>query len=522
MLSNRMYVDVLVLGSGIAGLSAALSAAEEGLDVLVVSKEGDAAECNTAYAQGGIVYAGKDDSPEILAGDISAAGAGVCFSDAVRVVSEQGPDIVKRYLIDNVGVEFDKNDTGFDFTREGAHSVRRILHVRDETGRAIESAFIDKVVGHEKISLVSGYTALDLITNSHNSRNPEEIYRASRVFGAYLMDPAGNVVTVFSSVVVLATGGVGNLFINTSNPPGATGDGVAMAYRVGVPIINAHYIQFHPTVLFHRDIKRLLITEAFRGEGARLLNHRGEYFMERYNPVQKDLAPRDEVSRAIYSEMESEGTDYVFLDARNLEVNVKERFSYIYSVCSDVGLDITREPIPVVPAAHYFCGGIKTDLDGATLLPGLYAVGECACNGVHGANRLASVSLLESLVFGVRAGKHIAKCFDKPSKKLMEDIRDWIYPAKEEFFDPVLVKSDLKYLRVLMWNYVGIVRTKKRLERALSDIHYLKQRVEQFYKSAKVRRDIIELRNAVLVAEIITRTAYANPVSVGCHYIEGE
>ncbi|MEM5948915.1 L-aspartate oxidase [Spirochaetia bacterium 38H-sp] len=520
MITHRMYVDVLVLGSGLAGLSAAISAADEGLDVLVVSKESELKECNTFYAQGGIVFSGEGDSPDLLARDIEQAGAGVCFSDAVRLVAEEGPSLVKRYLIDDVGVEFDVSREGFDFTREGAHSIRRILHVHDETGRAIELSFLRRVTDHQRISLAAGYTAIDLITNSHNSSNPEELYRPTRVMGAYLLDSSGNVLIVFAAAVVLATGGVGNLFLNTSNPPGATGDGVAMAYRAGVPIINAHYIQFHPTVLFHRDLKRLLITEAFRGEGARLLNHSGEYFMERYSPDKKDLAPRDEVSRAIYAEMEAEGSDFVFLDARNLDVDIKDRFSNIYAKCLEVGLDITKDPIPVVPAAHYFCGGVKTDLSGATIIPGLYAVGECACNGVHGANRLASVSLLEALVFGIRAGKDIASRAKKPSKLLMSEIRDWIYPAKEEFFDPVLIESDLKYLRVLMWNYVGIVRTRKRLERAMSDIHYLKQRIEQFYKSAEVRKDIVELRNAVLVAEIITRTAYANPSSIGCHYIK--
>ncbi|ADN01982.1 L-aspartate oxidase [Spirochaeta thermophila] len=516
---NREYVDVVVLGSGLAGLSAAVAAAEEGLDVLVVTKEDNPLESNTYLAQGGIVYRGEKDSPDLLMRDILEAGAYYNLKEAVRLVAEEGPGMVEEYLIKRAGVPFDTTTDGFDFTKEGAHSLRRILHVKDETGKSIQEHFLAYVGSNPHVKFLSGYTAIDLVTNSHNSLDPEERYRRSRVVGVYLLNPEGGVDLVFTGAVVLATGGIGNLFLHTSNPPGATGDGVAMASRAGVPVINAHFIQFHPTVLYHRDFKRMLITEAFRGEGARLMNHSGEYFMERIHPL-KDLAPRDEVARAIYREMEREGTEYVFLDARTLSVDVRTRFPYIYQSCLQLGLDISKDPIPVVPAAHYFCGGVKVNLDGRTELSGLYAVGECACTGVHGANRLASVSLLEALTFGIRAGKDIARRHSRPTRRLQRSIPDWVFPPQEEDVDPVLVKSDLKYLRSLMWHYVGIIRTSKRLNRALADINYLQHRVESFYKKAKVRRDIVELRNAVLVARIITQSAVSQQVSVGCHYVE--
>jgi L-aspartate oxidase len=292
-----------------------------------------------------------------------------------------------------------------------------------------------------------------------------------------------------------------------------------MAYRIGADVINAEYVQFHPTILYHRDRKRFLISESLRGEGATLIDPRGNRFMEHYEPQEKDLASRDKVARAIYREMESENTDYVQLDARTIkDVDPSERFPSIFATCLELGIDIRREPIPVVPAAHYFCGGIKVDLDGRTSIPGLFAAGECACTGVHGANRLASVSLLEGVLWGIRSGRSVQP--GRPAQTLCKSVPDWVYPRNEEVFDRVLVKQDFRNIQATMWNYAGIIRTRKRLQRAYADLDYLTHRIEQFYREAKLTRGIVELRNTVLTASLIVRAALANPVSRGCHHIE--
>jgi L-aspartate oxidase len=293
-----------------------------------------------------------------------------------------------------------------------------------------------------------------------------------------------------------------------------------MANRVGAEVLNAEYVQFHPTVLFHRDVKRFLISEALRGEGARLVNHSGEQFMRRYDPERADLAPRDEVARAMYREMETEGSDYLLLDARSISDPLEERFPGIFEKCMSVGLDIRKEQIPVVPAAHYFCGGVKVGLTGHTSVPGLYAVGETACTGVHGANRLASVSLLEGLFFGHAAGKDAAKNQSNVSERLRKSIPDWVSPEPAEEFDPVLIQQDMLNIQSTMWNYAGIIRNAKRLERALADLNYLSHRIEQFYRQAAISRPIVELRNALLSARVIVSAAYSNGKSLGCHYVE--
>ncbi|MBT3271816.1 MAG: FAD-binding protein, partial [Spirochaetales bacterium] len=312
-----------------------------------------------------------------------------------------------------------------------------------------------------------------------------------------------------------------NLFLHTSNPLGATGDGIAMSYRIGSEILNAEYVQFHPTVLFHREVKRFLISEALRGEGAKLMNRKGEYFMEKYSPENADLAPRDEVARAIYREMEREDADYVRLDAARVsEFPVDQRFPAIFDQCLSLGIDIRKEPIPVVPAAHYFCGGVKVNLHGETSITGLYAAGEAACTGVHGANRLASISLLEGLFWGIRCADRIVDTLEKLPGSLIESIPKWVTPQVEEAFDPVLVNQDFRTLQSTMWNYAGIIRSHKRLLRALADLDYLSHRIEQFYRGAILTRRIIELRNSVLTASVIVRAALANPDSKGCHFIE--
>jgi L-aspartate oxidase len=521
MPGNKEF-DLLIIGCGISGIVAAITAAEHGFSVAIISKEASLSESNTYYAQGGIATRGEDDSAILFENDIMNAGDNINSQEAVRYISSEGPKIAESFLIDKIGVQFSKNMNGdADRTMEAAHSVRRILHVKDRTGKYIEIDLLSYAEKLKKIRSFASHVAIDLITNTHNSLDSQERYKETKVLGAYVFDEStGNVEKFFAPAVILATGGTGNLYLHTSNPVGATGDGVAMAYRIGAEIINAEFIQFHPTILFHKDVKRFLISESVRGEGARLVNKKGEYFMEKYSPLMKDLAPRDEVSRAIFREMEQEGSEYVLLDARNIKgLNHKERFPSIYDKCLEVGIDMEKDLIPVIPAAHFFCGGIKVNLAGKTSIPGLYSVGEAACTGVHGGNRLASVSLLEGLVFGKAAAEDIIRT-RKAGTAPKNTIPDWVFPSHEEEFDPILIHQDMLSIQSTMWNYAGIVRKTNRLERAYSDLNYLTHRIEKFYRQAKIKRDIIELRNSVLAATLIVKSALSNPVSMGCHFIE--
>jgi L-aspartate oxidase len=512
--------DLVIVGSGIAGLTAAISAAGRGARVAVLSKEESLSECNTRYAQGGIVAKGEGDSPELLAEDIMKAGEYLNSREAVETVVKEGPGLVEGLLAERAGVPFQRRGDGsFDVTREAAHSVRRIYHVKDRTGAEIERCLLEAALSMESVKAFPSCMAIDVITNTHHSRDLQERYKPVRSLGVYaFMENTGEVVPFFAKAVILATGGVGNLFLHTSNPPGATGDGIAMAYRAGADIINAEYVQFHPTVLFNPDVSRFLISEALRGEGARLMNRKGEYFMDRYQPGLRDLAPRDQVARAIYLEMEATGSPYMLLDTKRMKVDPAERFPSIHETCASIGIDIRNDPIPVVPAAHYFCGGIKTDLRGRTSVPGLYAVGECACNGVHGANRLASVSLLEGLVFGTRAG-NAALGEEEVKPDVIRGIPEWVSPDREEQVDPILVYHDLLNIQTCMWDYAGILRTRKRLARAIADLNYLDHRIESFYREAGLSKKLVELRNGVVAASLIARAAQANPRSLGCHYV---
>lgn len=518
----RNYGDVLVIGTGIAGLTAALDAADRGLSVHVITKNSEPSESNTLYAQGGIVGPGPDDTPELIYRDILKAGSYINNRKAVRLVADEGPGAIERFLVERAEVRFSRDESGeFELTREAAHSVRRIFHSRDKTGVAISESLLSAAFEHDNITLHCSAMALDLITNCHHSVDHQQRYQIKKVIGSYVLDiEQQKVVSFYAPAVIIAAGGVGALYQHTSNPESATGDGIAMAYRTGASVINSEYIQFHPTTLYHRDSDNFLISESLRGEGAVLLNNRREPFMRKYNKELKDLAPRDEVSRAIYNEMEETGSECVYLDARKMDnINLAERFPNIFQNCRDLGIDIRKDLIPVVPAAHYFCGGIKTDLAGFTGIEGLYAVGESACTGLHGANRLASVSLLEGVLFGLRASEQIARSDKKNDSQLLETIPDWVYPRKEESFDSILIHSDMVTIKAIMWNYVGIKRSEKRLERALADLNYLSHRIERFYKQAYVTREIVELRNSVETSIIIARSALANPKSLGCHYV---
>jgi L-aspartate oxidase len=518
---TKHYCDVLIAGSGIGGLTAAISAADEGLDVIVINKEADLGESNTLYAQGGIVSRGADDTPELLMHDIVAAGGGISNLKAAKLLAWEGPSMVEEFLVKKMGVSFSRSCTGsFEYAQEGNHSRRRILYSMDSTGRAIEEALKKGVQERENIRVFTSCTAIDLLTIPHHSKSPLSLYGEPQCIGAYVLNnDTEEVERIFSSYTILATGGLGRIYLHTTNPRCATGDGCAMAFRAGARLINMEYIQFHPTTLFHEDADAFLISEALRGEGARLMTKDGSLFMDRYSPL-GDLAPRDEVSRAISEEMLKRGDSYVYLDiASYARVDIKKRFPTIYEKCLSVGIDISQDPIPVVPAAHYSCGGIHADLWGRTSLRGLYAVGEVSATGLHGANRLASTSLLEGLVWGLRSVRHIAEHFRAEKMYVESDIPAWIYPDREERADPALIQQDWLNIKSTMWNYVGIIRTVKRLERAAADLQYLTSRIDDFYRKTHLNPMILGLRNGIGAACLVARAAFLNRKSRGTHYI---
>jgi len=524
----RLRTPVLVIGTGIAGLSTALVLAEQGIGVLVVTKAADPDDCNTAWAQGGIIYFGKRDSSASLEKDILRAGAGLCNPEAVRFLAERGPQAVKEILLDDVEVPFSRTSSGgLDLTREGAHSVARIVHTADATGRAIEEAMLRRVRAEKRITIWRQATAIDLITARHHSTDVGQRYALQDpCLGAYILDDQGKVHTVLADFTVLATGGVGRLFLHTTNTRHAIGDGLAMAHRAGAAVLNLEYIQFHPTTLYHPDASAFLISESLRGEGAVLVNKAGEPFMHRYDPKRKDLAPRDVVTRAIVEEMTSRGDPCVFLDlVHNYKahgrLSIRDRFPTIAATCEKYGIDIATEPIPVVPAAHYFCGGVLVDLEARTTIRHLYAVGETSCTGLHGANRLASTSLLEGLVWGTSAAASISgrlAAREAFSERVFRAIPDWRSPGNALNEDPALIQQDWTTIRNTMWNYVGIVRTAERLGRAVADIRDLEKRLQRFYHETRISKEIVDLFHGVHASYLIAQAALKNPVSRGCHY----
>jgi L-aspartate oxidase len=519
--NDVIETDILIIGCGISGSSAALEAAESGLKVIVVSKYDQMEESNTYYAQGGIVSLGRDDNPELLMKDIMETGDGINNPDAVKVLSTEGKKLVDSILIEKLDIPFTRTSPDeLDYAQEAAHSRRRILHVKDTTGRTIEEKFIEKLKTYSNVTFLKGHTAVDLLTVPHHAKNPRLFYKEPRCIGAYVLDNhSRQVKTIVSPYTVLGTGGCGRVYLYTSNPEGSIGDGYAMADKAGAVIINMEYVQFHPTSLFHRDAESFLISETVRGEGARLKTKEGRLFMKDYNG-QEELAPRDEVTRAIYEEMINSNSPYVLLDlASYADIDIKKRFPNIYKTCMQYGIDITREPIPVVPAAHYCCGGVLADNFGQTTLKSLYAVGETACTGVHGANRLASTSLLEGLVWGTRAAQHIVSHFDPRRSYDPNDIHEWYYPKEGEEIDPALINQDWLTIRNTMWNYAGIIRTRKRLERARADLDYLNHRIQKFYKEARMDDKVVGLKHGIQTAMLITNAAWGNQISRGAHYI---
>ena len=504
--------DVLIIGSGLAGLTVALKVASE-KKVCLVSKR-KINDNSSSWAQGGIaaVLTG-DDSIEAHIQDTLIAGAGLCDQEVTRQVASHARETVEWLIAQGVPFTREDDGSGYHLTREGGHSHRRIIHAADATGHAVQKTLAEQVLSHPNITVLEDHIAVDLITSRKAGIGaPQD---NAECLGAYVLDNmTGKVMTIGSQQTVLATGGAGKVYLYTTNPDVSTGDGVAMAWRAGCRVANMEFIQFHPTCLFHPKAKSFLITEAVRGEGGILRLPDGTKFMPQHDK-RGELAPRDVVARAIDFEMKKRGLDCVFLDISHKPADfVISHFPNIYRRCMELGIDITKEPIPVVPAAHYSCGGVMTDHTGRTDLASLYAIGETACTGLHGANRLASNSLLECMVFGQAAAKDILAQAQKPSIALPYWDESRVTDADEE----VIITHNWNELRRTMWNYVGIVRTSKRLTRAMHRIQMLRDEVDEFYSNFRVSNNLIELRNLLQVAELIVRSAMERHESRGLHY----
>lgn len=516
-MNDQHQTDVLVIGAGLAGCAAALAAARAGARVVMLTKTARLEESNTVYAQGGIIFKGLEDSPEMLAADITAAGAGLCNPAAVDLLSHEGPRLVQEVLIDSLGVPFDRVPSGeLHLTAEAAHSVPRILHRADGTGRSIEECALAAVAREPLVTIIARRTAVDLLSLSHHSRNPRDVYYPPTCVGAYVFNQeTRRVETWLARETILATGGLGRIYLHTTNPPGACGDGLAMAYRAGARCINLQFVQFHPTTLYHAG-ERFLLSEAMRGEGARLVDGEGREFMTDYHP-DGSLAPRDIVARGIHQMMHETGAQCAYLDITHKPASwIASRFPQILQRCKEAGIDITIQPIPVVPAAHYSCGGIAVDEWGRSSMRRLRAVGEVSCTGVHGANRLASTSLLECLVWGTRAGEDAARrCASEPLEAVPE-IAGWQYET--EPVDPALIAQDWLTIRQTMWNYVGLVRTRRRLDRAQQILREAHLEIGRFYARSELSDALITLRNGEQTALAVLLAAIEARESRGCHY----
>lgn len=507
-----MKSDFLVIGSGIAGLSFALKAATLGSVIVVTKKE--KIDTATNLAQGGIAAVlDVNDSFENHVQDTLEAGAGLCDEEIVRFVVGNGPERIRELI--NIGVEFVKETDGeLSLAKEGGHSNRRIAHAYDLTGKEIERALVANVTANENITLLENHMAVDLITASNRD--------SKRCVGAYILDEDGEVTVFESKVTTLCTGGVGKVYLYSSNPDIATGDGVALAHRVGADTSMMEFVQFHPTCLFHHQAKNFLISEAVRGEGALLVDKDGRRFLQDYEPERMELATRDKVARAIDSEMKKTGEDCVYLDIRHKGREfLEKRFPTIYGKCKSLGIDIAETPIPVVPAAHYLCGGVRTDIHGRTTVDNLFCLGETACTGLHGGNRLASNSLLEAVVFS-----HAAFEYCKENWGSIKEIEPPVvapYEGEQEIInEEILINHNWDIIRRIMWNYVGIVRNQSRLQLAKKRIAEIKEEIDALVSTYKISPNMLELRNILVVALLVVEASQRRRTSQGLHYIVNE
>ncbi|WP_138774420.1 L-aspartate oxidase [Desulfohalovibrio reitneri] len=513
----------MVIGAGVAGATCALTLAARGVEVCLLSAGKDVDDGNTARAQGGIVHRGPDDSPAKLADDILTAGWRRNDAEAVRLLAEAGPRAVEEILLERLRIPFaTRPDNSLDLTREGGHSVKRILHCADYTGRAIMDGLKKALADDPLIQTLTSRTAMELLTSTRHSRlHAHPAWQGNQCLGAYVLDrTTGRVETILADLTVLATGGIGGLYPHSTNAPCSVGSGLALAHAAGARLRHAEFVQFHPTAMYHPSGQRFLITEAMRGEGAHLRNSRGERFMLRHDE-RAELAPRDIVSQAIVKELHHSGDTCAYLDCRSIEHDLYQRFPTIAARCGEIGLDIQADPIPVVPAAHYHCGGVQSDRRGRTDMPRLYAIGECSCTGVHGANRLASTSLLEGLLWGKSAGEDIVHRLregDTAPARLLESVPDRPSSGGGEA-DPDGIQREWRSLRRAMWEHVGIVRDRRDLARAEWELRGLAERLRKTVADTRPTKPLVDLVHAGEAALLLTRAALRNTQSIGCHAI---
>lgn len=507
MTARTLQTDTLIIGCGIAGAAAALRLSDDpSHHIIIVTRSPDADDSSSAWAQGGIVTRGLDDTPHLLINDILRAGAGLSAPQAAQVLAEEGSALVQSVLVERCGVRFDRDESGeMMMGLEGAHSTRRVVHVGDRTGKAIISGMLRTLSARPNVTLLTEHTALELILDR------EKTCRGALLWATACQDWQ----PVLAGQVILATGGAGQIYSNTSNPIGARGDGMAMAWRAGAQLANMEYTQFHPTTLSTGGAFNLLVSEALRGEGAILLTPQGEPFMARYSPQWRDLAPRDVVARAIHVEMQIANSNHVLLDiaSQRPAAYIRQRFPQLVENCARLGLDATTQPLPVVPAAHYFCGGIRVDLWGKTSIPGLYAVGEVSCTGLHGANRLASTSLLEGLVWGDRSARHIRDHRRYPRPSVAVTIPEGLATTNNE-----IIQTLIACLKTTMWQSVGLIRDKNGLHSAQQTLSRLEEQIEALYVAQYPNDALIGLRNMVQIAQLVTTAALRNRYSWGVHY----
>ena len=514
-----LQTDCLVIGSGLAGSIYAYTAVRNGLSCTIISGEPRPDECNTNYAQGGIVYVPEDDQGLMLA-DLEVATDGTVNPTAAETIVKKGAQVIREVLIDELRVPFDRDDAGeLSMTREAVHSKPRIVYCKDHTGREILRSVhrgLHDLANSKRLTILKDAVAIDLLTLSHSSTSYTDKYLPLTCAGAYVLVD-GEVEPILAKKTVLATGGLGQLYTNTTNFTGAYGHGIAMAYRIGARVMDMEYVQFHPTVFSKAGSNSFLISEAVRGEGGVLVDGDGHPFMDDYHPL-KSLAPRDIIARSITTEMIKSGAGSVFIDVSSLDAgHVRKRFPTIHRRCLEAGVDMTREPIPVVPAAHYLCGGIYTNLAAQTNIENLRAIGETACTGLHGANRLASTSLLECAAMGTIAAESDVREIGI-RQFYLPTVKPWESPGAAA--DDELISQDLTLIKNTMWNYVGLIRTTKRLERATKILSELKSEIDSFYADVRLSKSLLNLRNGIQTALLVVYAAYHNKTSRGCHYRE--